>query len=232
MEIPSSFSQVLVFVLLVVPGIAYIAARDLVLGTRASSISVPARILEALFISVIFDVAYLVILGGFFPGVSAHNFRWVADNLQWAALIALGVFLVIPALIAFVGFGKPTVVPSRRWPRLKRPSFSTNFVNIPTAWDRVASRFETAQFVRVRLEDGKWIGGWFATDSFVSTYPEPRDMFIESEWVMSRSGAFIRPVPDRTGVWLAITESRIVEWIGVPAPTDDTQGAEDGKRPV
>ena len=59
MSIPDSWPQVSIFLVLVVPGIAFTTVRDLIIGPRGTP-TVPGRLLEAAFMSVIFDAIYLV----------------------------------------------------------------------------------------------------------------------------------------------------------------------------
>lgn len=44
--------------------------------------------------------------------------------------------------------------------------------------------------MRVRLAENVWVGGWFGQNSFLSGWPEPRDIFIESQWKIDETGAF------------------------------------------
>lgn len=89
----------------------------------------------------------------------------------------------------------------------------------PRGWDKAAfTAYTPPRFVRVRTADGSWYGGWFDSDSLVSTYPHERDLFIEVQWQMSSEGGFIKPIPGSVGVWIPITSDCVVEWVsGVPA---------------
>jgi hypothetical protein len=204
--IPDSWPQVLIFLILVVPGIAFTTARDSVVGPR-STLTVAGRLLEAAFISVIFDAIYLIGGGALFRPLPDHDYLWIRDNLGLAGLLGLALFVGVPVAVSLLFVFRQRL----GWSRL--PKLPTTYVNIPTAWDRVAQSFAPGQFVRVRLEDGSWVGGWFADKSFVSTFPQARDIFIESEWSMKVDGSFGDPLPESTGIWLAITDTRTVEWI-------------------
>ena len=71
-------------------------------------------------------------------------------------------------------------------------------------------------FVRIFTEDERWVGGWLGPGSYVSTYPQPRDIFIDVEWKMSGSGDFLEPVPDSLGVFVPLTGKERVTWIATP----------------
>ena len=78
--------------------------------------------------------------------------------------------------------------------------------------------------MRVRLADGVWVGGWFSTDSYMSTYPVAPDLFIESAWKMDADGGFVSKVPNTRGVWVAIPPGTVVEWVA-----DPTEEGPDGE---
>ena len=145
-----------------------------------------------------------------------HNYRWIRENPGLAGLLGLGLFVAVPIVVSLL------LVFRRRLSWLRLPKLPTSYVNVPTAWDRVAQSFAPGQFVRIRLEDGSWVGGWFADASFVSTFPQSRDIYIESEWAMNDDGSFGDPLPESSGIWLAITDARTVEWI-VPKPPENDE---------
>ncbi|WP_444664898.1 DUF6338 family protein [Cellulomonas sp. CW35] len=66
------------------------------------------------------------------------------------------------------------------------------FSRIPTAWDAAAPNLGR-RFVRIETASGKFVGGWFGENSFVSTYPEPHDLYVEQQWRMSETGEFLLP---------------------------------------
>ena len=61
--------------------------------------------------------------------------------------------------------------------------------------------------------------GWrlVGTDSFLSGYPEPRDIFIQSQWRLSEDGTFIEKVADTQGVYVSCGDVDVVEWLDPPA---------------
>jgi hypothetical protein len=224
MDIPETLPQVFFFVALVVPGVAFITVRDAILGPRSAS-SVPARILESLFISVIFDAVYLGIIGGFYGQISARNFAFVQSHLALVSLLLLLLSVLLPVAVAFAVF---SFVPALRSGLNPFKSRASTYVNIPSAWDFVAKQFADTQFVRVLLPTGRWVGGLFANGSFVSTFPQPHDIYIEEEWEMGPGGEFIEPLSSRTGLWLPIGPALLVEWLPIPDNEDQT-GVGNGK---
>ncbi len=58
--------------------------------------------------------------------------------------------------------------------------------------------------------------------SFVSTYPQPRDIYIQEQFTISADGSIGDRIPNTGGVWLSITDGSIVEWINEPEGDTDT----------
>ena len=104
---------------------------------------------------------------------------------------------------------------SQRWPRHK---FVRSNRERPTAhgWDWGVYRAVTPRFVRVTLESGKFIGGWFGHKSYASTHPHSRDLFIEEQWVLDEQGSFINKLDGGLGIWVSVTDERYVEWLEPP----------------
>jgi hypothetical protein len=180
---------------------------------------VPARILESLFISVIFDAVYLAFIGGFYAQISARNFAVVQTHLALVSVLVLLLSVLLPVAVAFAVYSFGPAVRSGVNPFKWRTS---TYVNIPSAWDFVAKHFEDSQFVRVLLPNGRWVGGLFSNASFVSTFPQPHDIYIEREWAMGPDGEFVAPVSSGAGVWLPADQALLVEWLPIPHNEDQT----------
>jgi hypothetical protein len=213
MPLPNSVLQLAIYALLVVPGISFATMRAWVAGVKASDRSVGARILEATFISIIFDSIYGVVLLGVTGWDSPEQgSNFVGEHPFVSSIIAATAFLLIPAVISFFAYANIT------WRRSKiahipYPELNTAFTSIPTAWDSVASNLSSGKFVRIRMDEGTWVGGWFSTKSFMSTYPENRDLFIEAQYTMTSTGEFGGRVNGTAGVWVSAPEGVIVEWV-------------------
>jgi hypothetical protein len=97
-----------------------------------------------------------------------------------------------------------------RWVPVARRG--TGYRGTPTAWDHAAPS-RGGRFVRIRIGPGRWVGGWFGNDSYVSTYPEPPDIFLESQWAVDTEGQIGERVAKTAGVWLRLRDGDIVEWV-------------------
>ena len=62
--------------------------------------------------------------------------------------------------------------------------------NTPTSWDWRFARCETARFVMVTLTDGAKFAGIFGVNSFASTDPTERELYIEEMMDLDENGVW------------------------------------------
>ncbi|WP_127817671.1 DUF6338 family protein [Microbacterium sp. CPCC 204701] len=226
MNIPESLPQIAAFVLMLVPGLTWAVVKTWLVGIRDPDYGTGARILDALFISAVFLVIYSVAGLLIFVGdYSLEVARGVVDLAykewpSWAiSLAVLALLVVVPGVASY--FVNRRTVKYELKKRKKDGSVETKtkkrLVNrpesFPTGWDMAAYEGITVRWVRVRLEKGVYFGGLFGNRSYVSTYPHGRDIFIEEQWELDDKGRFLREVERSLGVWLAIPDTAVVEWI-------------------
>jgi hypothetical protein len=215
MFVPTTAYGVIVLVLLVLPGIVYAAARTAVQGFRWQDRDVASRVLQALLVSALLDAVYLLILGDTaIRLVTLTKDGLVSTNPRLAAGLGLLLLGVIPSLVAYVIHGRTSFqrlnAPGLRWVRVPRPMY--RYSPVPTAWDSAAPSLG-GTWVRIRIGEGKWVGGWYANGSYVSTYPESRDIYIEDQHHVDEHGRFGKKVEGSAGVWLALRDGDVVEWV-------------------
>ncbi|WIB67743.1 DUF6338 family protein [Curtobacterium sp. MCBD17_035] len=101
-----------------------------------------------------------------------------------AGVAILVMAVVIPTALALglhaeLRLEAPTV---QWWPSwLKLPRRQTAYESTPTAWDKAAPR-QGDKWIRISLPNGQRVGGWMSGASLVSTYPQPRDVFIQEQF--------------------------------------------------
>jgi hypothetical protein len=212
--IPTTQYSLGVFLVLVLPGIVYAAVRTGAAGMRAPDRDVSARVLQALLVSVLLDVLYLLILGDWVLDLFDRSDKQGLGHPRQAALTLLVLGIAVPAAVAYAAHGQLTSVPVASWlpAWVRRPQRSSPHRSIPTAWD-FAAPSRGGRWVRIRMAEGKWVGGWIGNDSYVSTYPEPRDIFIEDQHDISAAGVIGAQIKDTAGVWVALREGDLVEWL-------------------
>jgi hypothetical protein len=217
--IPTTLLQVAIFVVFVAPGITYASVRVALVGVRAADLGAASRILEALTVGVLFDALYVLVFFQFVrgamqsPSVALTQFQW------WQALVAVVLLLVVPAGVGYL-------TGQLKW----WPWYGTiGYRPTPLAWDFKALNMPNGQFVRVRTDGGVYYGGWYSRESYMSTYPHPRDIYIETQWTIDSHGVFGVPITDAGGMWLRITDTCVVDWIKASEAPQQKEETTDGK---
>jgi len=54
---------------------------------------------------------------------------------------------------------------------------------------------------------------WYGEDSFVSSYPEPREIFIQSAHLMTEDGTIGAELPGSNGLYVRCDDVRAVEFV-------------------
>ena len=228
MSIPTTTFAVVAIVIMFVPGFVFAVIRIWQRGFRADDKGLDGRIAQALVVSVIFDSIYLLSVYWWLPPeVSVSSGRIDVLNPEaLGATIFLGA-IAIPAAVAWMIYTpirlrlrkQPLWVdrPKRaiRWVASKSPLKIVRkwlFTSVPTAWDEAAADSST-RYVRILLPDKRFVGGLYGEGSYVSTYPEPRDIFIREPWLLSDEGDFQSRIEGSLGMWLTVPDGAIVDWI-------------------
>lgn len=247
MTLPNTLPQVLIFIAMLVPGITFVSVRTWYVGWRSPDYGAGSRILEALYVSAIFVIVY-VGLGlaafGLASEVTGMNNlgsfdHWASDGWRstpawWIGLVAVLLLVLVPGGIAILTSWSRTTVELQDDGTLKKVRKRVNRNQAtPRAWDYAAYGADTERFVRIKTAAGLYIGGWYDSAGYVSTYPYERDIFIAHQWRMGTRGEFIEPLEDSLGVWVPITEACHVEWVAYRPgdPKADKPPVVGGDRP-
>jgi hypothetical protein len=188
MPVPSTVPQLIILVAFILPGVVYQSARSRLRGPTPDELnSATNKVLRAAAVSTALVLLYAVLLGPQLADL-AHGQGWLADHPRWAAVIGLVLLLAVPVALA-IGEQRWTLWEGRpswlTWLTLKG---LTTYDPTPAAWD-FAFRDREECFVRVLTGEGRWVGGWFDPDSFASSFPEARELYIAQQWKMSEDGA-------------------------------------------
>ena len=123
-------------------------------------------------------------------------------------MIGFGLIVALPVLLGFllgVVSQKELIYRALRWIGLNP------IHRILTAWDWKFSDM-SGEWVLDTLKDGTCIQGWCGRDSFISSNPDERDLYIESAYPVD-GGDDRYPTPDeRRGVWIAGGEISTIEF--------------------
>ena len=228
MSIPTTTFAVVAIVIIFVPGFVFAVIRIWQRGFRADDKGIDGRIAQALVVSVIFDSIYLLTVYWWLPPevlVSTGRID-VLDPKALGATIFLGA-IAIPAAAAWMIYTPIRLRlrnqrPWASWPgrllrfiAVKSPLKIDRkwlFTSVPTAWDEAAADSST-RYVRILLPDKRFVGGLYGEGSYVSTYPEPRDIFVREPWTLSNDGEFQSRIEGSLGMWLTVPDGAIVDWV-------------------
>jgi hypothetical protein len=214
MSVPTDGFGIISYLALIVPGVVFILVRSQFRGFRDVDRTVGGRILLAFVVSVIFDAIYVAFLGPLAVQRLQSGAPITPNEVSAAAWLFIATGIVTPAIMSWVIYGDGKLLrPLHRVARKLRARLTdSRYEATPTAWD-LAATTTAATWVRIRMSDEVWVGGRFGNNSYFSTYPEPRDIFIEEQYAMGKQGEFVSPVPSSAGVWVAVTDGYLVEWL-------------------
>lgn len=220
---PSTWTQVFVVALFVLPGFVYRGIRSRLRGPHPDDKEATVRVLRALGVSVALGLLYVVLLG---PSIAlrARAPQEILDSPRSTAALALLLIFGVPALLAVLGHAvylrSIGVVDEFRE---LRPRHLRIYDNTPTAWD-VAFRGRDEQFVRILTSDNKWIGGLADEDAFVTAYPEGRELYLSTAYKMLDDGEFSDEVTNTAGMWVRCDDVQLVQFLTPHLAADDTAG--------
>lgn len=219
---PSTVMQLALLVLVVLPGITYQFLREHWRGPVPGERNLGERIARALAASVVLDALYLIAFGPYLMDllrrIERDGWSHLGDRPRLAGLAVLGLFVAAPAAVAAA---------VTHWQR--RRAGTVHYHRTPTAWDRVFQARGSC-FVRLRLRDGAWVGGWYGTRSYATSYPHPAELYLESAWLMRPDGSFDRRIESTGGLYVRATDTDVLEILLPPDPEPPDTGA--GPEPV
>lgn len=224
--LPTSAAQLLVIVLAVIPGFVYQITQRRLRGPRPDELDAGVRVLRAIAFSALFVTTYVLVLGRDLVDTITEAVQLASDPRP-AAAAALTLTLAVPVASA----GLTYVLGSAKWWARAtswirdRLHLRRSYDPTPTAWD-FAFQAREPGWVRILTTDGAWIGGWFGVDSYASSFPQPRDVFIESAYAMKPDGAFTDTISAASGTYVRCDDVRLIEFLpDIAARGDGTDDA-------
>jgi hypothetical protein len=204
--IPQNAASVLITLGLVVPGVVYQGVRRRLRGPTPEDRDLSVRVLRAFTASAALALVYLASFGQTILELNDREgtLRARPRLLAVAALVAL---FVVPASLAAAG----EILRSWRGSALDerfRRLFLTTYDPTPTAWDYCFTG-RAHSWVRVLTVDGRL----FRDESYASSYPEPRELFVEVQYRMEADGTFLEAIPASAGVYIRCDDIRAVEFL-------------------
>jgi hypothetical protein len=218
-SIPTSMTQLLVVLVVIVPGFVYQGVRIKLRGQTPGDAELSTRIMTAIVASTMFGLAYAVAAGPTVVEAAQGQGEVLACPREYA-LAGLAAAFVIPSLTA-VGWNA-----LRNWERAQdwvekiRPKRWTRVDPRPAGWD-VAFQDRAPCHVRVMMRDGTWVAGWFGEDSYASGWPDPQTLFLQTIYAVEDDGTIGAQVEGSIGAVIDCREAVLVELLQPPEEASD-----------
>jgi hypothetical protein len=225
MDVPASAAQLLILLLFVLPGSVYQAVRQQLRGPAPDDLNFSTKLFRALGVSTGLIAVYVAVAGPSLvhltevkPGRSP-SWEGIEAHARLAGCLAIVLLLIVPALLGLINYLRV----ARTW-SLRGLTYEP----VPRAWDYTFGDIEPC-YVRVLTTDGRWFGGWFGERSFVSSFPEPREIYIETAHVMKSDGSFGVEQTASAGIYVRCDDIRVAELLRPPVHFDvtDEEGGVD-----
>jgi len=242
----SGWQQALTLLLAVIPGFIYQGTRYQLSGPTIEDREIVVRILRALAVSGFFALIYVGILGSWLTdAVTCPGFPFKAsvtpprtvppgpvagscgswDDAQLTAWILVALIFVVPIIGAFLVhvaavFAVPDRITDRLYKIARIADRVTPYDSTPTAWDFAGNHLREG-FVRVLTKDQKWFGGYLGANSYLTGYPEPREIFLQQAWLLDDEGEFKGLTEGTAGVWIRCDDAQLVQFLEETSNNDD-----------
>lgn len=188
-----TFDKILLLTVFFVPGFVYLKFYRLLIAEVKTDFS--KDFYEAL------GFSFLNALLFSYPLFLIHSNKFIENHPVWYFVVILGIVIIAPILFALTFF----FISKQKW-------FSRFLVN-PTksAWDSFFSKRES-YYVVVTLKNGQKVGGKYGVNSFSSTYPNPKELYIEEVWKLNDNNGFEEKVSQTEGMLITENEISTIEF--------------------
>jgi len=189
-----TFDKLLLLTIFFAPGFVYLKFYRLLIAEVKTDFS--KDFYEAIGFSLLNALVFS------YPLYLIHSDGFIEYNPISYYFIILGIVIIAPVVFAlfFYLFSK------RKW-------FSRFLVN-PTksAWDAFFSKRES-YYVIVTLKNGQRVGGKYGLNSFSSTYPNPKEIYLEEVWNLNENNnGFANKVAQTEGILITENEISTIEF--------------------
>jgi uncharacterized protein DUF6338 len=217
----SGWQQAITLLLAVIPGFIYQGTRSSLRGPTPEDREIGLRILRALAVSGFLALVYVGILGSCLTDAVTHPVTDphspLKDHPQRTAWALIALIFVVPIVIAVLvqvadGFSVPERITSRLYKIVRITDRVSPYDKTPTAWDFAGNNLHKG-FVRVLTKDQKWRGGYLGSNSYLTGYPEAREIFLQEAWLLADDGSFIEAANGTAGVWIRCDDVQLVEFL-------------------
>lgn len=196
MNIAPSMDHMLLFMLLVVPGLISIHIYRLLMP--AKDIDWKTVGVEALFYSSL-NFAFLLPLL-----IPIHRGAFFENHPVWYLVAMTVTFLLAPIC----------------WPIFLVQAMKSKWIMrklqlpYPTAWDYFFDKREPA-FVLVHLKNGKKIGGFYGDSSYATSFPRDGSLYLQTVIKVDDAGKFLDRIEGSKGLLLKKDDYELIEFFEI-----------------
>jgi hypothetical protein len=211
---PETGTALLLLAAFVLPGFVALLVRERTYMIKGEDTPFE-RLLNALYYS---SIIYAVI------GLGLAAFAFDDKNIAslYAGHYVVGVYLLLGGIALFV---LPLAIAElgRRWQKSER--FRPKFLEwakidpghgVPAGWEQLflespGAKAGNGLMLRVTLEDGRIVGGFFGGKSLAGYTVHRRDLFIEERWSFDDEEWFKKAEPGNLGLWISEAQIHSIE---------------------
>lgn len=188
-----TIDKILLLAIFFVPGFIYLKAYRLFIAETKTDFS--KDLYEALGFSFLNAIIFS------YPLYIIHQTDFLVTNPFLYFIILGAIILLAPVLWAFLFY----VISKKKW-------FS-RFMIAPTksAWDSFFAQRE-CYYCIVTLKNGRKVGGKYGLRSFSSTYPNPKEIYLEEVWKINKKGGFKYKINQTEGILITENEIESIEF--------------------
>ncbi len=196
------------FVIFVVPGFISMKLWGMLVATEEKSLS--GSLLEA----------------AFYGALNLALTSWII-LLAYDLDLKKNHYVIYLVCVFAILFIFPMIWPVLLW-KLRTSQVISKFIlhPFPTSWDFFFAMKQPC-FVIVHLKGGGKIGGLFYNESYASSHPQKRDIYLNEVWEIDETGHFLNKVPDSQGLWIDQGSFTFMEFLAIPQNEEQNESKKD-----
>jgi hypothetical protein len=199
--VPASLSQVWVLVAFIIPGFVLMRVKRVVYPTV--EVSTGSTVLDSLALSCVVYALTSPVL------YISYLYRWPATRPVLFSILALVVLLVVPCVLGTL-YVRFTRSGGAQWLR--------EFLGFPnpdpTAWDYLF-RKRRAYWVWLTFKSGQMMAGLFGPNSFASSYPHNRDLYVEKLMRLDEYGRVVELIKGSAGALVMMEDLERIQFFEI-----------------
>lgn len=225
---PPTGTALLLLAVFVLPGFVTLVLRERSYAVKGEE-SPFERLLNALFYSALIYALTLSIawMGGLGKD-DLTEFYSGKKTLGEDILAATIIGVLMPAVIAEAGLlWRGT---KRLRPRVLKVLRVSPAHSVQSGWNDLFAR-EGTMLLRVTLDDGRVVGGFYGSGSFAGYSEHRQDLLISQRWEFDADGWFFKPAEDSVALWLSAGSVVSIEAYD-PADAPSAESVQDSSEPT